>query len=351
MLNKDQHQQLESQAIAIQAGGDVHITNSGLSYTDVAAIAQDVFNSNFYRLSEPAMQIAEERAKEITEDFLKKLQAENPGGLTKAQDPDFQYSLFSIQKQYARAGDRDLGDLLVDLLVDRSKSDTRDILQIVLNESLDTAPKLTRQQLACLSIMFLFKYTVNNHIYSHETLGEYFDKMALPFSPEILSNAACYQHLEFTGCGSISLASRSLEQILEINYPGLFRNGFDESALADNNLGLGSDSRLITRSLNNNSRFQINAINKSVLNKQLEKESINDASRQKIIELFDAEKMSEEEIRDKCISIRPFMEGVFKCWSESYMKNFTLTSVGIAIGHGNLKRLVGEFADLAIWIN
>jgi hypothetical protein len=45
------------------------------------------------------------------------------------------------------------------------------------------------------------------------------------------------------------------------------------------------------------------------------------------------------------------MENVFDTWSDSQMKNFTLTSVGIAIGHANIKRLVGEFANLSIWIN
>lgn len=43
--------------------------------------------------------------------------------------------------------------------------------------------------------------------------------------------------------------------------------------------------------------------------------------------------------------------GLFETWSESAMKNFTLTSVGIAIGYANIKRLVGEFANLSIWIN
>jgi len=33
------------------------------------------------------------------------------------------------------------------------------------------------------------------------------------------------------------------------------------------------------------------------------------------------------------------------------MKKFTLTSLGIAIGHANIKRLIGEFANLSIWIN
>jgi hypothetical protein len=45
------------------------------------------------------------------------------------------------------------------------------------------------------------------------------------------------------------------------------------------------------------------------------------------------------------------MSGLFETWSGSLMKNFTLTSVGIAIGHANIKRLIGEFANLSIWIN
>ena len=61
--------------------------------------------------------------------------------------------------------------------------------------------------------------------------------------------------------------------------------------------------------------------------------------------------MSETEIRDKVVEIRPYMTEIFETWSGSAMKNFKLTSVGIAIGHANIKRLVGEFAELSIWIN
>lgn len=45
------------------------------------------------------------------------------------------------------------------------------------------------------------------------------------------------------------------------------------------------------------------------------------------------------------------MKKIFETWESSAIKNFTLTSVGIAIGHANIKRLVGEFSDLSIWIN
>jgi hypothetical protein len=88
-----------------------------------------------------------------------------------------------------------------------------------------------------------------------------------------------------------------------------------------------------------------------MLDKNLEAHAITLEDRAKITALFDVGKMADAEIRDKCISIRTYMSDLFECWSGSSMKNFTLTSVGIAIGHANIKRLAGEFSNLSIWIN
>src|SRR5258706_9702008 len=175
MLNKDQEQSVAEGSTAIQAGGNVTITKTGLTYAQVRDVALDVFKANFYDLAGIAKKTAEARAEVITENFLSKLQQENPAGFEKSDDPDFQYALFSVQKEYARNGDKDLGDLLVDLLIDRSKQEQRDILQIVLNESLSTAPKLTESQLAVLAVIFLFRYTQNLGVGNHQMLGERVD--------------------------------------------------------------------------------------------------------------------------------------------------------------------------------
>src|SRR6185436_5811113 len=132
MLNRDQEQQVTQGSTAIQVAGNLTVTKTGLTYAEVRDVALDVFRSNFYHLSAVAKETAETRAGEITEQFLLKLQKEFPAGLEKSKDPDFQYALFTVQKEYARNGDKDLGELLVDLLVDRSKQEQRDILQIVL---------------------------------------------------------------------------------------------------------------------------------------------------------------------------------------------------------------------------
>ncbi len=346
-----QRQSVSKSSVGVQAGGNVIITKTGLTYGEVREAALDVYRSNFYELAGVAKEIAGTRAEEITEAFLRKLQIENPAGFDKSSDPDFQHALFTVQKEYARNGDKDLGDLLVDLLVDRSKQGQRDILQIVLNEFLNTAPKLTENQLASLAVIFFFKYTQNNNVENHIIFGEYLDRNVAPFVSKIGKNRACYQHLEYSGCGTIGRNKISLEFILGITYQGLFLKGFDEIMIADKDISIGLDTKFFKPCLNDPTKIQVRANSIELLEKALDEQQIIPEDRTKIIELFNAGKMNDDEIKSICIEIRPYMEELFEVWSVSAMKEFTLTSVGIAIGHANIKRLVGEFSNLSIWIN
>lgn len=343
----------------VQKGGD-NSTNiqaeevsvsQGLTYTEVRQVATDVFKANFYDLAGEAKNIAESRASQITEDFLAKLQSENPDGFAKAQDPDFQHALFTVQKEHARSGDEDLSSLLVDLLVDRSKQNQRDILQIVLNESLSIAPKLTKEHLAALAVAFLFRYTQNYGIGNHEFLGQYLDKHCAPFAENIPRNQASYQHLQFSGCGAVGMGSTSLENILGKTYQGLFLKGFEQEEVTKREISIGTDQNFFIPCLNDSEKLQVRANSKEILEKNMEKFNVPEGDRPKILALFNLGKMNEAEIKEKCIEIRPYMKQVFDAWSSSDLKSFTLTSVGIAIGHANIKRLVGEFANLSIWIN
>jgi hypothetical protein len=246
MPSKPQEQLVGTGSAAIQAGRDIQIT-TGLSYNDVREVALDIFRANFYELAGEAAETAKNRAEQITEKFLSQLQEENPDGFQKAVDPDFQYSLFTVQKEYARNGDKELGHLLVDLLVDRSKQEQRDILSIVLNESLATAPKLTESQLAVLAVIFMLKYTQNHGIGNHEMFGAYLDANVSPFAAKLPTTTASYQHLEFCGCGSVGVLAKTLEDILGTTYQGLFVKGFDRSEIKAREVSIGLDSRFLCR--------------------------------------------------------------------------------------------------------
>lgn len=350
MLNS-QSQQVSGGSSAIQAGNNVSITNHGLSYEDARTVALDVVKASLSELAGIARETATRRAEEITEEFLINLQKEYPEGLNKANDPDFQFALLTVQREFARTGDKNLGDLLVDLLVDRSKTEQRDIMQIVLNESLGTAPKLTNSQLAAVAVVFLFRHTQNFGIGTHQLLGEYFDKHVEPFASNLQKTTAGYQHLEFSRCASISLGKDDLDHILGRTYQGQFLKGFEAKEVTDRDISVGLDGRFFMPCLNAPSLYQVRANNKELLEKWLETHKAPAEDRSKIIELFDVNKMSHEEIKATCIEIRPYMAGVFDTWNNSALGRLTLTSVGIAIGHANIKRMVGGFTDLSEWIN
>ncbi|MGB3401344.1 MAG: LPO_1073/Vpar_1526 family protein [Microcoleaceae cyanobacterium] len=323
--------------------------NSGLSYSEVKDIALDVFENNFYQLAGIAQQIALERAEHITEEFIQKLHRENPESFSLAQNPDFQYSLLTVQQEFARSGDQDLGSLLVDLLVDRSKETNRSLLKIVLHESLNIAPKLTWEQLAALSIVFLLKHTQSNNILNFDDFGKYLDKFFQPFVGKLVKNQSCYQHLQYSGCGSINAFSNSLEDIFSSTYQTLFTKGFEPSEITKRNLSIDLGFFMIC--LNNPTKWQFSVSDIETLKPILNNQGIESNEQMKIIELFNLNKMSTVEMKEKCVKTRSYMKTVFDIWSDSAIQNFQLTSVGIALGHANIKRLVGEFTDLSIWIH
>ena len=332
----------------------VHITY-GISYAEARDIALDVFKANFLTLSKDAAIVAQTRAEEITTAFLAKLQAENSPGLENARDPDFQYALYTVQKEYARTGDKELGDLLVDLLVDRSKYDTRSLLQIVLNESLSVAPKLTEDQLAALSIVFLIKHTIHNNINSLEGLSTYLDNFILPFIMGLSKSDSCYQHLEYAGCGSINrptvrVTGVGLETYFRNQYSEIFSKGFEQEALRNRQINLAFDNEIFIECLQNPEKKQIDAMNEETLQIRAKELNINEQEIAKLIELNNSCLMSPAEVRQYLHDLRPYMQTVCDVWMQSYMRNFSLTSVGIAIAHANVKRKLGEFTNLAIWI-
>ncbi len=198
MKSDKQEQKSGDSSINIQAH-QLTVT-SGLQLEDVRQIALDVFKANFLELQGIAAEIAKDRAEEITEQYLRELMARNPSSLETAQDPDMQYAIFTVQREYARSGDKELGDILVDILVDRTKEKDRSILQIVLNESLSTVPKLTTTQINVLSIVFLMRNTVYTRMDGLESLKTWFESMILPFIELLTKNVSCYQHLAYAGC-------------------------------------------------------------------------------------------------------------------------------------------------------
>jgi hypothetical protein len=113
MTRGRQSQKSGDSSVSIQAHGDVTV---GLTLGETRQVVMDMFEANFIRLRDEAAERVWERAEFFLKSFLEEAARE---GLTKIPDgrnPDFQYVLYSAQRDYARSGDEDLGELLVTAL-------------------------------------------------------------------------------------------------------------------------------------------------------------------------------------------------------------------------------------------
>ena len=342
-----------------QEGGDgssniqaenVNVYN-GLSYQDVKDIATDIFKANFLSLKDEAAQIATERAEEISEKILGKIEAINPGALEEFAQPAMQDALFTAQKEYAKSGDKELGDLLVDIIVDRAEVSQRNMLQIVLDESLHIAPKLTIGQLDTLTLLFLLIRTRRLNVRNFEELKAYYLTHVLPFVDNLLQDHEHYNYLEYLRCGNIRTGNYgNLEERARKTYQGFFAKGFSKEELDAEFEDSSTFQDLLISCLHDNTKLQFGVFDKNTLEVRITEKGIPQELQNKIKAFFDKSTMSNQEVKDKLLQIDGRMEKIFTVWKESPFNQFELSSVGIAIAHANYRRRTGETMDLSIWI-
>jgi hypothetical protein len=358
MFGKQSDQKAGEGAAAIQAGGSadgatVNQTNNyGLTVTfdDIRTIARDAFRADFVQLLGQAGDIAEARANRVTERFLERLQAENPAGINQANTPDFRYALLSAQKAQARSGDENLETLLVDLLVERSREQERSLQQIVLNEALDVAARLTAEQVSALTISFAIRRTINNGVLDMPNFVRVIAENVMPFISNAKLSDASFSHLAFTGCGVVEMGEARLAYIFSNTYPELWQAGFslDDPIVQQ----LSEEGRKVIRpSLNNPGNYEILG-GAPASSKQIRDHFVtSEADRSLVAQLLNRGHISQDEVKARCIASLPHMADLFDIWDNTSMKNFVPSSIGIAIAHANITRVIPHFGPLSIWIN
>lgn len=332
--------------------GQTVIIHQGISYSDAKEIALDVYKANVLQLSRDAVEVARARAEEITDAFLEKLKQENEAAVSEMSQPGMQAALFEAQKQYARTGDKNLEGLLVDILVERASTPERNIHQIVLDESLAVAAKLTTEQMDALTVNFLFSKTKNNGLKSLDAIGKYLDTDVIPFLSELRESSSCYEHLEYAGCGSnIHVGSiHPIEHLFRLQYPGLFSKGFPLERFESEVGPAAAYPGLLVQCLHNPDLLQLSVLDTDVLKTQLEQKKVPEEMWPKFTEIFNATLMSDQEIKDYIIKTRPAAKKLFELWASSSISKFSLTTVGVAIAQANYRRRTGSKLKLSTWV-
>ncbi|WP_202983555.1 LPO_1073/Vpar_1526 family protein [Ferrimonas lipolytica] len=351
MINKSSQKQ-DAGDNSTNLQGQQVIVNQGISYSDAKEIANDVFKSNFIELKQEAAQIAQERAEEVTDKVISQLNERSPESINEFETPALQDALFTVQKQYAISGDEDLGDLLVDILVDRAAAPTRNMVQIVLDESLGIAPKLTLEQFDTLTLNFLLICTRRLDVKNYDGLIAHFNKRVVPFIENLSEKNSDYTHAEYLGCGHVRAGNYgNLEDRLRRAYKVFFSKGFTEEELLEK-VGEGLNLQgLVIQCFHDKDKLQIGVFDEDVLETVANKNGLNTEAKKKLKALFESSTKPANEIKDIVIREIPELQEVFDVWGKSPFNKFELTSVGIAIAHANYRRKIGDTMDLSIWIN
>jgi hypothetical protein len=277
----------------------------------------DVFQANFRRLAADAYEIAFARAEMFTARVIEGLASK--GTIDAASDPDFQYALFSAQRDYARAGDETLGEALVDLLTDRAAERDRNLRQIVLNEAIITAPKLTPVQYTVLSVIFTILHTRSTELKDLDDLETHVRERVGVFGDELSTNRSDYQHIEYVGCGSISsVGSITIERTFQDSYMGLFIIGFKPEALEA--VDAAFPPQLVVPCLHNPERLQLAAMDEVTFRSQCEQESVHLDVVDALWNLQRNHQMSQDQVKAYLASLDPGMEALMHRWDESPAK-------------------------------
>lgn len=328
---------------------DYSVIINGPSYLEIRQIILDLFELNFYRLTGIAASIASERATQITDKFLKTLLERNPAGILHAEDPDFQYSLFIAQREYAKSGDPDLAELLVDLLVDRTKEEARSLTSIVLNECLSVVSKLTSDQIAALTLVFLLRYTVSSNVNNYAALVDYVREL-IPLISLLPRKGSAYQHLESMRCCSIQAVKLHTSTVFLQSYKWLFCKGFSIQQLTEKGLKLKDLSGIVRVSHEHSDLLQLTEKGLLIFRDLAEQNGLEHKTISNLIALQESNLMSEDEVSALLQSLAPALNALIEAWDNSTISLVALSSVGLAIGHANYKRLTGEAAPLSTWI-
>ncbi|MFB2118018.1 LPO_1073/Vpar_1526 family protein [Parapedobacter sp. 2B3] len=350
MLN-DKIQKQEGGDSSTNLQGQVVNVYQGISYADAKEIALDVFSSNFIQLKNEAAEIAKHRAEEITEALLEKLIERAPDAIQEFKQPGMQDSLFTAQKEYAKSGDRELGDLLVDILVDRANSPKRNMMQIILDEALRIAPKLTIEQLDTITLSFLLTRTVRRDVNNLERFGLYITKYILPFVDSLTAERSDYNYIEYLGCGQIRAGNYGqLENKFLHTYKAVFQEGFSKEDFEMEVGQIDSFRDFIISCFHNPTLFQLNALNDSVLEEIMTAAGVDEDIKKKLQGIFNKSTMKPSQVKEYIVGIDSNLNKIFEVWENTPMINLELTSVGIAIAHSNYRRRIGDAMNLSKWI-
>ena len=335
-------QKVDTGSIAIQSQRD---TNIGLTAEQVI----DAISQQLPAFGMIAREIVDARVQVFKDEVHKKL-ANQEARLEAFGDPGFVSTLHAAQKSYAISGDREVNDMLVDLISRRSLEESRTRKSLSLDQAVEATGNLTKTEFAELSVSYIFGYTSNHGINNIDTFSQYLRNHIDPFVDDISLHDSAYSYLEAQRCATVSMGSSDFRSIMVANYAGLMSKGVEEATFAAIMPSGSLPQSLLTQCLHNPALAQLNATSKDVFMTAGKAAEVPDEATNQLWATFEQSLMTSEEFVAAYEPHVPNLRRFVSAWDETPLSHLQLTTIGIAIGYTNAIRMTPMTADLGIWI-
>jgi len=206
VIGDKQSQNVEAEGTAIQAGGDVTVTqNMGLSVAEVKELCLLFLRDNFPSLRDEAIRAAEGNVQQFAASLEQKI-VEKSGGivLEKFTDPDVQAAINDAVQASARKGEKANPSVLVDLIAERVSASANDFKDIVISEAVTVVPKITKAQIAYLSFIHYTTHVGVQGLQHLSHLEPYSQRALAAVSAGFNLSDSQKRHIQYAGTCSIA---------------------------------------------------------------------------------------------------------------------------------------------------
>jgi hypothetical protein len=337
--------------VATTQVGQVNV-KYGLTYTEVTQLIEYIVNQKFIALKDEAEAVFKERRNEFIRFLLAKIVELPETEILKLKEPDTQLALIEAANISGRKQNTELRNLLANLVVGRirnDKSGKEELKNIVYNEAISTINKLTVDQLKIITLCYLLRYTCYKGIVSWENFNDYLNNLIKPFLGFKNTNAE-FQHIEYAGCGSTSIGSVDLFNVIRLNYAILFLNLIPKEKIEALNIPEDIKKEIFFLGSKEDQYF-MEFQNEGYLREYLEEKSKDEELNKQICDIYNSSIKKEDEVKEKINKESKIGKTLLDLWHKTSLEHLSLTSVGIAIAATYFEQITSVSVDINIWIN
>lgn len=347
-MNFGNDQKIESvnQSTIVQAKGDINF--NGITAETAMKICQNVVKAELAVYTQDARVEAEKRLSDILEKTIDRITSLKEDLLYRFKEPAIQMALNETFKNHIASGNEELGENLIDLLIERLRVQERTTEQSIIDEARNIIPKLSSNTVSLLAIMVFSKL-----IFPYNK--KQYDDLLLKLAPlvERLKNISSLDiaYLKQVGCGygiSVFHVVEPLEKHLLSSYDLFFRHNISFNEL---NELLQKHSQLTIDSHHTDlphilGLFSIEGqyVSFNVTSTKTVTKAFNQANKDQLIPLLEDLKnkaipFTEDEVCNYHIQKDARWQYAFDVFKNNQITTFQLNPVGVYIGIRQLSKI------------